>query len=108
MKITGYWCVDDCGRVINPLLVAGQVHGGVAQGLGQALFERAVYDESGQLLTGTLMDYAIPKANQLPRFQCDRTETPTDVNPMGIKGVGEAGTIGSTPAAVNAVVDALT
>jgi carbon-monoxide dehydrogenase large subunit len=89
------------------LLVDGQVHGGIAQGLGQALFEEIVYDENGQLITGTLMDYAVPKAHQLPRYETGRTETPTDVNPLGVKGVGEAGTIGSTPSMVNAVVDAL-
>jgi carbon-monoxide dehydrogenase large subunit len=107
VEILRYFAVDDCGKVINPLLVDGQVQGGIAQGLGQALFERVVYDENGQLLTGTLMDYALPKAHQLPRFMTDRTETPSPVNPLGVKGVGEAGTIGSTPALVNAVVDAL-
>jgi carbon-monoxide dehydrogenase large subunit len=107
-RVEKYYAVDDCGKVINPLLVAGQVHGGIAQGLGQALLEGAIYDGAGQLLTGTLMDYAIPKATHLPWFHCARTETPTDVNPLGVKGVGEAGTVGSTPAIVNAVVDALT
>jgi carbon-monoxide dehydrogenase large subunit len=107
VKVERYFAVDDCGKVINPLLVDGQVHGGIAQGLGQALLEEAVYDEDGQLLTGTLMDYAVPKATHLPWFHCARTETPTNVNPLGVKGVGEAGTIGSTPAIVNAVVDAL-
>jgi aerobic carbon-monoxide dehydrogenase large subunit len=102
-----YVGVDDCGRIINPLTVHGQVQGGIAQGLGQALLEEAVYDESGQLITGTLMDYAIPKATDLPWFELDKTETPSPVNPLGVKGVGEAGTIGSTPAIVNAVVDAL-
>ena len=107
VKFLRYLAVDDCGKVINPLLVDGQIHGGIAQGLGQALFEEVVYDEDGQLLSGSLMDYAVPKAAQLPRFQTDRTETPSPVNPLGVKGVGEAGTIGSTPALVNAVVDAL-
>ena len=107
IEIQKYLAVDDCGKVVNPLLVDGQVHGGIAQGLGQALQEQVVYDDEGQLLTGTLMDYAVPKANQLPRFETVRTETPSPVNPMGVKGVGEAGTIGSTPALVNAVVDAL-
>ena len=102
-----YVAVDDCGRVINPLLVEGQIHGGIAQGLGQALFEEVVYDENGQLLTSSLMDYALPRAEDLPRLELARTETPTPVNPLGAKGVGEAGTIGSTPAVVNAVVDAL-
>ncbi|HXG53054.1 MAG TPA: xanthine dehydrogenase family protein molybdopterin-binding subunit [candidate division Zixibacteria bacterium] len=107
VTIRKYIAVDDCGRVINPLLVDGQLHGGIAQGIGQALFEEIVYDENGQLLTGSLMDYALPRAADLPRFRLARTETPTPVNPLGIKGVGEAGTIGSTPAVVNAVVDAL-
>jgi aerobic carbon-monoxide dehydrogenase large subunit len=102
-----YVAVDDCGKQINPLLVAGQVHGGIAQGMAQALYEEAVYDENGQLLTGELMDYAVPKAHQLPSFELDHTVTPTPVNPLGAKGVGEAGTIGSTPCVANAVIDAL-
>jgi carbon-monoxide dehydrogenase large subunit len=102
-----YVAVDDCGNVINPLLVDGQVHGGIAQGIGQALYEQAVYDEHGQLLTGSLMDYAVPKAEDLPSYETDRTVTPSPVNPMGVKGVGEAGTIAATPAVVNAVLDAL-
>src|SRR4030095_1276198 len=97
VEILRYVAVDDCGKQINPLIVQGQVHGGIAQGLAQALFEEVVYDENGQLLTGELMDYAVPKAHQLPRYELDHTETPTDVNPLGTKGVGEAGTIGSTP-----------
>ncbi len=107
VKILRYIAVDDCGKQINPMIVQGQVHGGIAQGLAQALFEEVVYDENGQLLTGELMDYAVPKAHQLPRYELDHTETPTDVNPLGAKGVGEAGTIGSTPAVANAVIDAL-
>jgi len=83
------------------------VQGGIVQALGQALYEEVVYDETGQLVTGTLMDYAVPKAAMIPRLELDRTETPTDVNPLGIKGVGEAGTIGATPAIANAVIDAL-
>ena len=106
-KIVRYIAVDDCGNVINPLLAEGQVHGGIAQGVAQALYEEVVYDENGQLLTGTLMDYALPRAHDLPMLELDRTVTPSPVNPMGIKGVGEAGTIGSTPAVVNAIVDAL-
>ncbi|MBZ5521586.1 MAG: xanthine dehydrogenase family protein molybdopterin-binding subunit [Acidobacteriia bacterium] len=102
-----YVAVDDCGNVLNPLLVDGQVQGGIVQALGQALYEEAVYDDQGQLLTGTLMDYAIPRASMIPHLELDRTETPTDVNPLGVKGVGEAGTIGATPAIVAAVVDAL-
>jgi carbon-monoxide dehydrogenase large subunit len=107
IKFLRYVAVDDCGRVINPMLVDGQVHGGIVQSIGQALYEEVVYDEQGQLLTGTLMDYAVPRAKHIPDFELDRTETPSPVNPLGVKGVGEAGTIGATPAIVNAVVDAL-
>ena len=102
-----YVAVDDCGKVINPLLVDGQVQGGIVQSIGQALYEEVVYDDQGQLVSGTLMDYAVPRAAHIPWLELDRTETPTDVNPMGVKGVGEAGTIGATPAIVAAVVDAL-
>src|SRR5215813_2440079 len=102
-----YVAVDDCGKVINPMLVHGQVHGGICQSFGQALYEEVVYDENGQLVTGTLMDYALPRAAMLPHFDLDSTETPSPVNPLGAKGVGEAGTIGATPAIVSAVVDAL-
>lgn len=107
VKFRRYVAVDDCGNVINPMLVEGQVHGGIAQGIGQALYEVAVYDESGQLVSGSLMDYAVPKAAMIPTLELDSTVTPTPVNPLGVKGVGEAGTIGSTPAVVNAVIDAL-
>jgi len=107
IEIVRYLTVDDCGRVINPLLAEGQVHGGLAQGIGQALFEQAVYDEYGNLLTGTLMDYALPKAHNFPRYETNRTETPSPLNPLGVKGIGEAATIGSMPTVVNAVVDAL-
>ena len=107
IAIRRYVCVDDCGRIVNPLIVDGQVHGGVAQGLGQALWEQAVYDDSGQLLTGELTDYAIPKAMYMPWIESSHTETPSPVNPLGVKGVGEAGTIGCSPAVVNSVVDAL-
>ncbi|MGZ4897770.1 MAG: xanthine dehydrogenase family protein molybdopterin-binding subunit, partial [Candidatus Angelobacter sp.] len=102
-----YIAVDDCGRQINPMLVAGQVHGGIVQSMGQALFEEIVYDETGQLITGTLMDYALPKAVMIPHLELDSTVTPSPVNPLGAKGVGEAGTIGATPAIVAAIVDAL-
>jgi len=105
--IRRYIAVDDVGRVINPMIVEGQLHGGIAQGTAQALWEAAVYDDNGQLLTGSLMDYGPPKADQLPMFETDRTETPTPMNPLGAKGVGEAGTIASTPAVANAVLDAL-
>ncbi len=107
IKFLRYVAVDDCGKMLNPLLVEGQIHGGIVQALGQALYEEVVYDEQGQIVTGTLMDYAVPKAAHAPRFELDSTETPSPVNPMGVKGVGEAGTIGATPAIVNAVVDAL-
>ncbi len=107
IAIKRYVAVDDCGKILNPLIVAGQVHGGVVQGLGQALWEQAVYDDNGQLVTGELMDYAIPRASMVPWIEDDHTETPSPVNPLGVKGVGEAGTIGCSPAVVNSVVDAL-
>jgi carbon-monoxide dehydrogenase large subunit len=107
VSIRSYVCVDDVGHVVNPLIVDGQVHGGLAQGIAQALFEEAVYDESGTLVTGTLADYLVPSAADLPHFTTDRTETPSTTNPLGVKGVGETGTIAATPAVVNAVIDAV-
>lgn len=107
VTILRYISVDDCGERINPMLVEGQVHGGLAQGIAQALFEEVVFDEGGQLLTATLMDYALPKAHNLPMFELDATVTPSPHNPLGAKGIGEAATIGSTPAMANAVIDAL-
>jgi aerobic carbon-monoxide dehydrogenase large subunit len=107
VRLERYVCVDDCGRVINPLLVDGQIHGGIAQGAAQALLEHAAYDENGQLLTPTLSEYAVPKAHHIPRIERGRSVTPTPRNPLGAKGIGEAATIGSTPCVVNAVVDAL-
>ena len=107
IEILRYVAVDDVGNVINPMIVDGQVHGGVAQGIGQALYERAIYDENGQLLSGSMMDYTVPNATQIPFVETARTVTPSPVNPMGLKGVGETGTIASTQAVVNAVVDAL-
>ncbi|WP_084961926.1 xanthine dehydrogenase family protein molybdopterin-binding subunit [Thermoactinospora rubra] len=107
VKIRSYVAVDDVGRVVNPLIVEGQVHGGIAQGIAQALYEEAVYDAEGNLLTSTMADYLLPSAADLPDFVTDRTETPATSNPLGVKGVGEAGTIASTPAVVNAIVDAL-
>ena len=95
------------GNLINPLIVEGQIHGGLAQGIGQAMIEEVVYSDDGQLLTGSFMDYAIPRAIDFPRFELDATVTPTPVNPLGAKGVGEAGTLGSTPCIVTAAVDAL-
>jgi aerobic carbon-monoxide dehydrogenase large subunit len=107
VKIRKYVAVDDVGKVINPLIVDGQVHGGLAQGIAQALYEEGVYDADGNLTTTTLADYLVPSAPDLPTFHTDRTETPATTNPLGVKGVGEAGTIASTPAVVGAVVDAL-
>jgi carbon-monoxide dehydrogenase large subunit len=106
-KIRKYVCVDDVGTPINPLIIEGQVHGGLAQGIAQALFEEAVYDDAGNLTTGTFVDYTLPSASDLPSFTTDRTETASTSNPLGVKGVGEAGTIASTPAVINAIVDAL-
>jgi carbon-monoxide dehydrogenase large subunit len=106
-RVRDFVSVDDCGVRISPLLVAGQVHGGLAQGIAQALMEEVVYGPDGQLITGSLMDYAVPHAEDLPSFTTEQTVTPTPFNPMGAKGIGEAATIGSTPAIVNAVVDAL-
>jgi len=99
--------VDDCGRIINPLLVAGQQHGGIAQGIAQALFEEVVYDLDGNPLTASLMDYSIPSAAEFPSFEASNTVTPTPLNPLGAKGIGESGTVGSTPAVHNAVIDAV-
>jgi carbon-monoxide dehydrogenase large subunit len=106
-KIIRYVAVDDCGKAINPLLIDGQVHGGIVHAIGQALYERVHYDEEGQLVTGTFVDYALPTAAELPSFETDRTETPTPVNSLGSKGVGEAGTIAASAAVTNAVIDAL-
>jgi carbon-monoxide dehydrogenase large subunit len=99
--------IDDAGNLINPLIVEGQIHGGLAQGIGQAMIEEVVYNSDGQLVTGSFMDYAMPRATDFPRFELEATVTPTPVNPLGAKGVGEAGTLGSTPAMVSAAVDAL-
>jgi aerobic carbon-monoxide dehydrogenase large subunit len=107
VKLVRYVSVDDCGKIISPNLVRGQVHGGLAQGIGQALLEEVVYDGSGELITGTLNDYAIPRAYDFPMFETHHTETTTYLNPLGAKGIGEAATIGSTPATANAVIDAL-
>jgi len=107
VTIRSYVAVDDVGKVVNPLIVEGQVHGGIVQGIAQALYEEAVYDDEGNLLTTTLADYLVPSAADLPHLTTDRTETPATTNPLGVKGVGEAGTIASTPAVVNAIVDAL-
>jgi carbon-monoxide dehydrogenase large subunit len=107
VKILRYVCVDDCGPHINPMIVQGQIHGGVIQGLGEGLQEIAIYDEGGQLLTGTMMDYAVPRASQMPRIETGFTVTPSPVNPLGVKGIGEAGTIPAAAVLVSAVCDAL-
>jgi carbon-monoxide dehydrogenase large subunit len=107
VKLSRYVAVDDVGKVINPMIVDGMVHGGVAQGVGQALIEQAVYSPQGQLLSGSMMDYAVPTAELFPTFETARTETPSPTNPLGVKGAGETGTIAASPAVINAVVDAL-
>jgi len=107
VMILRWCCVDDCGPAINPMLIDGQVHGGIAHAIGQALYEQISYDENGQLVTGTFADYTLPTAAELPSFETDRTETPSPVNSLGVKGIGEAGTIAASPAVLNAVVDAL-
>src|SRR5215208_941033 len=107
VDIVRYVAVDDCGPAINPMLVEGQIHGGIVHAIGQALYERIHYDDDGQLVTGTFVDYALPSAADVPSFETDRTETPSPVNSLGVKGVGEAGTIAASPAIVNAVIDAL-
>jgi carbon-monoxide dehydrogenase large subunit len=107
IEIDSWITMDDCGNVISPMIVDGQIHGGIVQGIGQALFEEAVYDDDGNLLTTGLVDYPLVTSTDVPFFQLNRTVTPTDVNPMGVKGIGEAGTIGAAQTLVNAVVDAL-
>ena len=108
VAIERYTVVDDFGRTINPLLLEGQVHGGIAQGIGQALLEHAVYDrKDGQLLSGSFMDYALPRAADLPSFAFSTRNVPSSANPLGVKGAGEAGAVGAPPAVINAVVDAL-
>ena len=107
VMVKKYLAVDDVGNVVNPMIVDGQIHGGIAQGVAQALWESGEYNESGQLVSGSMMDYAIPRTDCLPSFELDRTVTPSPTNPLGVKGVGETGTIASTPAVVNAVMDAL-
>src|SRR4029079_13592831 len=102
-----YLAVDDCGPAINPNLIEGQIHGGIVHAVGQALFEQVAYDENGQLETGSLVSYALPSAAEMPSFETDRTETPSPVNSLGVKGVGEAGTIAASAAITNAGIDAL-
>jgi carbon-monoxide dehydrogenase large subunit len=107
VSVESFTAVDDFGNIINPMIVEGQVHGGIAQGLGQALFEGCVYDENGQLVTGSYMDYTMPRADDLPNFKVDTHGTPCTHNPLGVKGCGEAGAIGSPAALINALTDAL-
>jgi len=107
VRIRSYVCVDDVGKVVNPMIVDGQIHGGLVQGISQALYEEAVHDESGTMTNGTFADYHVPSAADMPSFTTDRTETASTTNPLGVKGVGEAGTIASTPAVVNSIIDAL-
>ena len=106
-EIVNYVAVDDCGPVVNPEILNGQLHGGIAQGIAQALYEEAVYDDSGTLLTGSMADYMIPGAPEIPNMTLAQTVTPSPTNPLGVKGIGESGAIGSSPAVVNAVIDAL-
>jgi len=107
VDVIRYVAVDDCGPAIHPKLIDGQVHGGIAHSIGQALYERIHYDEDGQLVTGTFVDYALPSAADVPNIETDRTETPSPSNSLGVKGVGEAGTIAASAAVTNAVIDAL-
>ena len=108
VQVVRYSVTDDVGKAVNPMIVRGQVHGGVAQGFGQAVLERTVFDEgSGQLLSGSFMDYALPRAEDLPGIEVDLVEVPCGTNPLGVKGAGEAGAVGSPPAVINAIVDAL-
>src|SRR6202022_4128637 len=105
VRIERYSACDDCGRQINPMIVDGQLHGGIVQGIGQALYEGAVYDDNGQLLSGSMMEYHVPSAEDVPTFNLDHTVTLTNTNHLGEKGIGEAGTIGSTPARANGGVE---
>jgi carbon-monoxide dehydrogenase large subunit len=107
VRLLRYVAVDDCGVMINPMVVEGQVHGGIAHGIGNALLERVVYDEGGQLVTGTLMDYALPRAADVPGFEVHHVVTPSPLNPLGVKGAGEGGTLPAPAAIANAVADAL-
>jgi len=107
VELVDFVAVDDFGHIINPMVVHGQVHGGLAQGVGQAMFENCVYDDFGQLLTGSFMDYCMPRADDLPNFRVDTTVTPCTHNPLGVKGVGEAGCVGAMPVMMNAVMNAL-
>jgi carbon-monoxide dehydrogenase large subunit len=107
VDLVRYVAVDDVGKKINPMIVDGQLHGGIAQGVGQALWEGAIYDDQGQLLTGSMMDYTVPRASYFPNIELDETVTPSPVNPLGVKGVGEGGAVAPPAAIANAVCDAL-
>ena len=107
VEIAQFTAIDDVGNIVNPMIVEGQVHGGLVHGIGQALLEHAVYDDEGQLLSGSLMDYALPRADDVPSLTTGTTVTPCPMNPLGVKGVGEIGAIGSPPAVINAILDAL-
>ena len=107
VKVRRFVTVDDCGNIINPMIVQGQIHGGLTQGLAPALYEEIQYDEDGNNLAGSFMDYLVPSAAEMPSIILDSTETPSTSNPLGVKGVGEAGTIGSAAAVINAICDAL-
>ena len=108
MQVLRYSVTDDVGRAVNPLIVRGQVHGGVAQGFGQAVLEHTAFDPvSGQLLSGSFIDYALPRADDLPDIEVELIEVPCRTNPLGVKGAGEAGAVGSPPAVINAIIDAL-
>ena len=108
VTVDRYFVVDDLGRVLNPMIVRGQIHGGVAQGIGQALVEHAVYDRtSGQMLSATFMDYGMPRAEMFPEINTELEEVPSVTNPVGVKGIGESGTIGAPPSIINAIIDAL-
>jgi carbon-monoxide dehydrogenase large subunit len=107
VRVLRYVAVDDCGVMINPMVVEGQVHGGIAHGIGNALLERVVYDDGGQLVTGTLMDYALPRAADVPELEVHHVVTPSPLNPLGVKGAGEGGTLPAPAAIANAVADAL-
>jgi len=108
VTVDRYFVVDDVGKALNPMIIAGQIHGGVAQGIGQALIEHVVYDrDSGQMVTGSFMDYGMPRALLFTNFQADLEEVPAKTNPLGVKGIGESGTIGGPPTVINAVINAL-
>jgi len=107
VEVVDFVAVDDVGTIVNPMIVDGQIHGGVVQGIGQALYEHGVYNDAGQLVSGSFMDYTMPRADGVPNIRTDKTVTPCPMNPLGVKGCGEIGAIGAPPAVINAVIDAL-